>query len=237
MGGLPKKIRGNVYGRSSHSVPEEIGLAKAIHQKNPSCPAERQVEQTAGMFKEMYEGFAPWDIGRPQKAIIDLEAGGEIRGSVLDVGCGTGENSLFLASKGHDVWGVDLVESAIERAKEKARDRGLKATFKVHSAFKLDLLGRKFDTIMDCGMFHNLDDDERVCFLDNLRSALAPGGTYHMLCFSEKASSRGPRRLSQPEIRSVFHDGLTVARIRASFFETTVRDDLIPAWLASVVRK
>ena len=213
-----------------------MDLAKAIYEKNPSCPAEVQVEQTAGMFKEMYEGFAPWDIGRPQKAIVDLEATGEIQGSVLDLGCGTGENSLFLASKGHEVWGIDLVEAAIQRAKEKAKERGLDVTFRVHSAFKLDLLGRKFDSLIDCGMFHTLDDDERVCFKDNLRAVLKPGGTYHMLCFSEKAPPYGPRRLSQAEIRSVFHDGLSVKSVRPSNFETRNEQGKVPAWLASIER-
>ncbi len=212
-------------------------MAKAIHQQNPACPEEADVQQTAGMFKEMYKEFAPWDIGRPQKAIVDLDACGEIKGRVLDVGCGTGENSLFLSSKGHEVWGIDLVDVAIERANAKAKERGLKATFKVHSAFKLDLLGKKFDTVIDCGMFHTLDDDERTCFLDNLRSALVMGGVYHMLCFSEKAPPYGPRHLSQAEIRSVFHDGLSVKSIRAAFFETTYGSDVVPAWLATVERK
>jgi len=212
-------------------------VVKAIHETNPACPEDQEVEQTAGMFKVMYERFAPWDIGRPQRAITELEANGDIKGSVLDVGCGTGENLLFLASKGHEVWGIDLVESAVERAKEKARERGLEATFKVHSAFKLDLLGRTFDAVIDCGMFHTLDDDERACFLDNLRAVLVPGGAYHMLCFSERAPTGGPRRLSQAEIRSVFHDGLAVDRIRASFFETALREDPVPAWLTTIVRK
>ncbi len=212
-------------------------MAKAIHKRNPACPEDEEVEQTTGFFKEAYEGFAPWDIGRPQKAIVKLEDAGEIKGSVLDVGCGTGENSLFLASKGHDVWGIDLVEEAIERARQKAIERRLDAMFKVHSAFKLDLLGRTFDSVIDCGMFHSLGDDERLCFMDNLRAVLVPGGTYHMLCFSEKAPSGGPRRLSRAEIRSVFHDGLVVERIRASFFETKLRDRTVPAWFSSIVRK
>ncbi len=217
----------------------EMVMAKAIHEKNPACPEDAEVEKTMGFFKDAYkdEGFAPWDIGRPQKAVVELEEAGEIQGSILDIGCGTGENSLFLASRGHEVWGIDLVGAAIERAKAKAKERGLEATFKVHSAFKLDLLGRKFDSAIDCGMFHSLDNDERVCFTDNLRAVLKSGGTYHMLCFSEKAPPYGPRHLSQAEIRSVFHDGLMVKRIRTAYFETKFGEDVVPAWLTTVERK
>ncbi len=213
-------------------------MTKAIHEKNPSCPDDSEVEKTTGFFKDAYkdQGFAPWDIGRPQKAIVELESAGEIKGSVLDVGCGTGENSLFLASKGHKVLGIDIVDRAIQRANEKAKERGVRATFRVQSAFKLDLLGKKFDTVIDCGMFHTLGDDERNCFLDNLRAVLVDGGTYQMLCFSEKAPRYGPRHLSQAEIRSVFHNGLSVKRIKAAFFETTYGSDVVPAWMATIER-
>ena len=79
----------------------------------------------------------PWDIGRPQQEFVRLEEAGEIQGSVLDIGCGTGENALYLAGLGHDVWGIDSAPLAIEKAKAKARKRGLKATFLVFNALKL----------------------------------------------------------------------------------------------------
>ena len=71
-------------------------------------------------FEEMYQGQAPWDIGKPQPVFVELEESGAIRGSVLDVGCGTGEHVLYLAARGHDCWGVDFVPVAVERAKAKA---------------------------------------------------------------------------------------------------------------------
>ncbi len=72
------------------------------------------------LFEQMYQGQAPWDTGRPQPAIVKLAEAGQIRGSVLDVGCGTGENLLYLAARGHEAWGLDFVPVAIERAKAKA---------------------------------------------------------------------------------------------------------------------
>jgi hypothetical protein len=48
-------------------------------------------------FNTSYKGTPPWDIGRPQKEFVDLVSRGEIHGSVLDIGCGTGEHALFFA--------------------------------------------------------------------------------------------------------------------------------------------
>ena len=58
-------------------------------------------------FESKSQGQAPWDIVGPQPAIVWREEAGAIRGSVLDAGCGTGENARYLASRGHEVWGID----------------------------------------------------------------------------------------------------------------------------------
>ena len=88
-------------------------------------------------FEEMYQGQAPWDTGRPQPTIVKLAETGQIRGSVLDVGCGTGENLLYLAARGHEAWGLDFVPLAIERAKAKAAERKIDAHFIVGNALEL----------------------------------------------------------------------------------------------------
>src|SRR5271165_6795164 len=100
-------------------------------------------------FEQMYQGQAPWDTGRPQPAIIRLAEAGQIRGNVLDVGCGTGENLLYLAARGHEAWGLDFVPLAIERAKAKAAQRAIEAHFLVGNSLELEQLGRQFDTVKD----------------------------------------------------------------------------------------
>lgn len=153
-------------------------------------------------FEQMYQGQAPWDIGRPQPAIIQLAESGQIRGSVLDVGCGTGDNVLYLAARGHDCWGIDFVPVVIERAGAKAIHRGIDAHFIVGSALELNKLGRQFDTIIDCGLFHTLTDEERPALVRGLSEVLRSGGLLHVLCFSdEEPGTHGPRRVSQKEIR------------------------------------
>ena len=159
-------------------------------------------------FNSAYKGIPPWDIGRPQKEFIRLAEDGEISGRVLDVGCGTGENALYLTSLGFEVWGIDAASSAIRKSKEKAKKRGLTANFLVSDVLKLQLLQNKFDTIIDCGLFHVFSDEERPIFAANLSSALYTGGKYFMLCFSEhEPGSYGPRRVTQVEIRAAFSKG------------------------------
>ena len=189
-------------------------------------------------FEQVYRGSPPWEIGRPQREFVALEESGEIAGDVLDVGCGTGENALFLAERGHAVWGVDSAPSAIELARRKAQERGLAATFLVQNALHLQEPGRTFETVIDSGLFHTLSDAERPGFARSLAGVLRPGGTYVMLAFSELEPGEYdlPRRLSQEEIRATFSDGWRVDRIRPAVFESRIRPDGSRAWLSSITR-
>jgi cyclopropane fatty-acyl-phospholipid synthase-like methyltransferase len=188
-------------------------------------------------FDVAYEGTPPWDIDRPQTSIVRLAEAGEITGSVLDVGCGTGENALFLAARGHEVVGVDAASVAIERAEAKAQDRGIDVGFLVWDALRLAELGRTFDTAIDVGLFHSFQDEERPVFANNLQAVLKPGGRYLMLCWSERNEwGYGPRRVTQEEIRGTFADGWTVDSIEDAAFEANVPRWSIHAWLAGITR-
>jgi len=186
-------------------------------------------------FSSVYYYAPPWDIGRPQKEFVRLEEDGEIVGSVLDVGCGTGENALFLAAQGHDVWGVDFTPLAIERAQNKATERKLNVRFLTWNALELGSLGRTFDTAIDSGLFHVLSDEERPRFVTNLANVLHSHGTYFMLCFSElEPGSYGPRRVSQSDIKNAFDRMWHINYIRPAQMESRRLVDGIRAWLASI---
>ncbi len=189
-------------------------------------------------FNSAYKGTPPWDIGKPQPEIVRLAETGEIRGSVIDVGCGTGENALFLAGLGHEVWGVDSSTLAIRKAKAKLKERGVKANFLKHNALELQTLKHKFDSAIDSGLFHVFEDDERKLFAMSLASVLKPGGVYFMMCFSEKepADWGGPRRVTQREIRDSFSSGWNVNYIREARFGTNMHDIGGRAWLSSITR-
>jgi cyclopropane fatty-acyl-phospholipid synthase-like methyltransferase len=139
--------------------------------------------------------------------MVALEDAGALGARVLDVGCGTGETALFLASRGHEVVGVDAVPLAIDAARAKAEERGVETKFVAGDV--LDTLpwleGRPFDAIVDVGFFHALSDEHRQAFVAELAAALVPGGIYAMLCFSDRVPGGwGPRRVSEADIRATF---------------------------------
>src|SRR5262245_8200357 len=130
-----------------------------------------------------HHGPAPWDIGGPQPAIARLAAEGKFTGAVLDAGCGTGENALHLASLGLSVVGFDVAETALALAREKAHARGLDVEFVAADAFNLERLGRSFETVVDSGLFHTFDAEERLRYVISLASVTRHDGTVYVLCF------------------------------------------------------
>jgi SAM-dependent methyltransferase len=193
-------------------------------------------------FVSLYSGQAPWDIGKPQQAFIDVAD--RITGSVLDAGCGTGDNALFFASRGHEVMGIDFLAEPINRAKQKAAERGLKATFLVMDALALKDLTERFDTVIDSGLFHVFSDDDRRRYVDGLASVVKPGGRLFLLCFSDdEPGTQGPRRVSAKEIRDAFAQGWKVESIQPTQFNVrpdlkgfTFSDGGPKAWFAAVTR-
>jgi SAM-dependent methyltransferase len=181
---------------------------------------------------------APWDIGRPQAAFVRVAAAPGFAGPVLDAGCGTGEHALLAASLGVPVLGVDLAETAIERARAKAADQGIDAEFQVADALELDRLGRTFATVLDCGMFHTCDDDERARYVASLASVTDRDSTLYLLCFSDLAPAIGPRRIREEELRAAFdsQDGWNVVAIDPDLIQTTFMQDGAPAWFATIKR-
>jgi SAM-dependent methyltransferase len=174
-------------------------------------------------FESAYAGQAPWDIGRPQKALVDVA--GRITGSVLDAGCGTGENALHLAALGRTVTGIDFLAEPIARAKQKATERKLTARFLVMDALTLGAWPERFDNAIDSGLFHVFDDAARMRYVEGLASVLRPGGGLFLLCFSdEEPGTLGPRRVSRREIETAFADGWSIETIEPTRFE--VRGDL-----------
>ncbi|MCP3105294.1 methyltransferase domain-containing protein [Myxococcus sp. K15C18031901] len=182
-------------------------------------------------FRSAYLLGAPWDIGRPQRAFVELWEAGEVAGEVLDVGCGFAENALFLAARGLRVCGVDMMEPAIVRAREAARARGLDVSLQVGNALALETLGRRFDTVLDSALLHVFEPEDRHRFAASLARVLRSGGRYHALYFRE-----GPRAVSPADLRAAFSDGWRVRRIQEAHYEQTDPEGA-RAWLATVERE
>jgi SAM-dependent methyltransferase len=184
------------------------------------------------------DGPAPWDIGQPQPAIVRLASEGRLAGAVLDVGCGTGENALIVASLGLSVLGVDVAETALAMAREKANHRGIEVEFAAADAFQLERLERRFKTVLDCGLFHTFDGDERPPYVASLASVTEQDGTLYVLCFSDDGPDTGPHPITQEELRAAFNasTGWNVAVIRPDRIQTRYHHDGAPAWFVTIKR-
>lgn len=180
----------------------------------------------------------PWDIGQPQPAVARLASEGAFAGAVLDAGCGTGENALLVASLGLNVLGVDVAETALSIAREKAAQRGIDAEFVAADALCLERLDREFETVLDCGLFHSFEGDERRAYAASLASVTRHGGVVYVLCFSDVGPGTGPHPVSQEELTATFSRGagwsnasVSPERVVAEFAPQGV-----PAWLAKIER-
>jgi SAM-dependent methyltransferase len=186
-----------------------------------------------------HDGPAPWDIGGAQPAIVRIAARGEIAGPVLDAGCGSGENALHLASMGLSVLGVDVAETALALARQKAADRGLDVEFAAADALHLERLQRTFRTVLDCGLFHAFDTEERAAYAASLGSVTDLGGTLYVLCFSDEGPDTGPHPVSRDDLHAAFNPrgGWRVVAIEADRVGTRFHGDTgASAWLATITR-
>ncbi len=204
---------------------------------DPPTRAGADGRDRAHDFDAAYEGVPPWDIGRPQSALVDIARSGAVTGRTLDVGCGTGEHALLAAELGLQATGIDQSPRAIDLAQAKAGQRNLAARFLVADALEIGAAAARYDTILDCGLFHVFADRQRALLVQNLHAVLVPGGRYFMVCFSDlEPGDWGPRRVSEAEITNSFADGWSVDLLTPTWLEITIDPEGAHAWLVGATR-
>jgi 2-polyprenyl-3-methyl-5-hydroxy-6-metoxy-1,4-benzoquinol methylase len=157
------------------------------------------------------EGFPavatpPWDTKAPKENVVAWQEGGWVHGDVLDIGCGLGDNAIYLAKNGHNVTGLDISPTALSTAERRAKDAGVTVKFAVTDSTKLEGYTDAFDTIVDSGMFHCLDDDGKRSYAAAAHRATRPGATLLLSCFSDAQPSdeEWPRpAVSEQTLRAV----------------------------------
>ncbi len=186
-------------------------------------------------------GEPPWTINEAQPDLVEAVSDGEIRGpTVLDAGCGTGDNAIYLASKGFKVTGVDVSAKAISIAMQKARDAKVDVKFITLDALNISSLAMKFDTIIDFGLFHNFAGDSRERYVRELSDVCVSKGQLLMLCIADQAGEyevyphRYPRPLSQDEIRASFSDGWHIEWIRLGVGKSNPKYKDYSSWLTAM---
>lgn len=204
------------------------GRQPTIHEQRAGQPWERSY----------LDGPAPWDIGRPQPAVVRLASEGAFTGAVLDAGCGTGDNALHIAALGVAVLGFDVAQTALSIARERAAERRLDVEFVLADALCLDGLDRTFRTVLDCALFHALEGDERRDYVANLAAATDHGGELHLLCFGDAGPGTGPHPVAQEELRAAFThaSGWSVVSIDLDRLLSRLAPQGAPAWRARIER-
>ena len=193
-------------------------------------------------FNYVYQDIAPWDIGAPQPAMAAILEKYPPTNPILDVGCGSGDLAIYLAQRGHQVLGIDFVESAIQNAQAKRdslpHETAQFVSFKVADALRPSLLQQEFGAVVDSGFYHLFNPDQSDPLIHEIASILHPHGCYYLHEFAvEFPVPNMPRHVSEEEIQARFtiDKGWRIREIQSVSFLSRVAPP-VPAICACIER-
>jgi SAM-dependent methyltransferase len=180
-------------------------------------------------FREAYkEGSAPWDIGKPDFNLIQTVTTTPIAPcKALEIGCGTGDNAIWLSQQNFTLVGVDSAEIAIEKAREKAAKANVTCAFAVLNILKTSVDGAPFGFAFDRGCFHTVDSpQERQSFAEQINRHLGENGLWLSLIGSadEQRLSEGPPKRTARDIVSAVEPYFEILSLVSSHFEAHLPD-------------
>lgn len=148
-------------------------------------------------------GFSPWDLGPPMPELVDLIEGPHALtpGRALDLGCGAGSKSVYLAERGWRVTGADIAPEAIRRARRKAVEAGVDVEFVECDLLDIrpGVLRGPYDFLLDFGCSHSLRDEAKARYAEGIAAVAAPGATLYLYAFT-----KGPLSVRPEEIDTAF---------------------------------
>lgn len=147
----------------------------------------------------------PWYSEKPERILIELVEKGEIKkGKVMDLCSGDGTNSIYLASLGYDVSGVEISETAIKIAKNICKQKGLSCNYKTGNVLSFKIK-EKYDLVFDRGCFHHIPDNEKNKYVKRVAKMLNDKGKFLLYCFSDK-NVGWEKAFSKEEIKNYFSE-------------------------------
>jgi methyl halide transferase len=175
-------------------------------------------------FSERYrEGSAPWDIGQVDFNLVHAVTTVPISPcKALEIGCGTGDNAIWLAQQGFNVVAVDAAEIAIEKAKEKVARANVTCTFAALNILKSAVEGSPFGFAFDRGCFHTMDSaSERKSFAKQVSRHLGDNGLWLSLIGNadEERLTEGPPTLTAREIVGAVEPYFEILSLTSGHFD------------------
>ncbi|MCP3872240.1 MAG: class I SAM-dependent methyltransferase [Desulfobacteraceae bacterium] len=193
------------------------------------------------MFEERYKtGVTPWELDRPDANLIQIVQKENINYcKALDIGCGTGNNAIWLSQNGFDVTGIDFSPLAIDKAKEKSQKEKIKITFSVVDFLKDKLDESDFGFIFDRGCFHSFESkDDRNTFAKNACEHLKKGGLWYSLLGNADDEPRedGPPTRSAMDIVEAIEPYFEIVSLMSGMFDST-REKPARCWKCLMKRR
>ena len=175
-------------------------------------------------------GITPWDRDSVPTRVVEVADERSSAGRALDLGCGTGRDSVYLAERGWAVTGIDGVKQAIEGARERSKGSGVDVNWILGDVTQLETLGlgEAFDLVLDRGCFHGLSDRERERCARGVTGLTGPGARLLLFAFQPRRLGLGPRGITAEDVQAKFGPTWDVVSVTP---DTDL--DRIPPWLGN----
>lgn len=177
--------------------------------------------RTKEQWEKIYENKrTPWNTETAEPYLSKLVEDGKVKaGRAIDIGCGTGNESIYLATKGFEVTGIDISEKAVSAARRKAKESNVNCSFITANVLEIPL-NQQYDFVLDRACFHFLDPSERQKYIDNIGSLLKPNGTFLLIVSSDQESPKNTYQLSKEDIHDLFSNLFDIQNVELVTLET-----------------
>ncbi len=182
------------------------------------------MNHTKDLFEKEYEKpIARWTNENPPQELTELIDSEIIKPcKTLDIGCGEGFYSIYLAKRGFEVVGIDLSEKAIEYAKKNANENGVNVKFIAMNVKNLNKLDEKFDFVFEWAFLHCITKPkEREEYIEKVSKLLNKGGKYFSICFNEDQFKEIPEESKKALGSILYFSSLNeLKKLFSSYFKT-----------------